>query len=260
MTRHKVISAGYYSVLVVLGLLAVTGRLPDVLPAWFATHIGKDSEAILLALVLPAWIQFARPRLAGTRREWPLTGLAVAVLVALGLWMYVTGPLPGNVETLNEPLFALAALVPYVQLRRPVTRALAVGMPAVLLLLILTASGTALVTNLAELLAMLVLVPLGLDVVDRAILDPQARTSSGVRWSWYALLLAAPMFISVVLADAFAPGTTADAVRYAIRVQEAWIGLLLVQLYFAVGLGRVGPPTSTAQDRGRQAPADSATW
>lgn len=242
MTRRAMaLSALYYGALLTLQVLAITGRLGDVLPPWVATHVGKDSEAILLALVLPAWVQFARPRLRGHRREWGVTALAVAVLVVLGVWMYATPPIPGNVETLNESLFACAALIPYVQLKRPVSRLLAIGIPVVLLVLILAASGTALVTNLAELLAMLILVPLGLDVVDRAILEPQVSTSSKVRWSWYALLLAAPIFISVVLADAFPPGATADAVRYAIRVQEAWVGLLLLQIYFAVGHGRVGP-------------------
>lgn len=248
MTRSsKWISAVYYSVLVVLQLLAITGRLGDVLPSALATHLGKDSEAILLALCLPAWIQFARPRLAGTRREWPLTMLAAAGFAALGIWMYVTGPIPGNVETLNEPLFALAALLPYVQLRRPVARLVAVGLPAAILLLILTASGSRLVTDLAETLAMLVLVPLGLDVVDRAILDPRAATSRTVRWSWYALMLALPAFISLVLAGAFT-GAADDAVRYAVRVQEAWVSVLLLQLYFAVGHRRGG----------RQAPASAA--
>lgn len=240
MSGRRSLTVLYYGVLLALQALAITGHLADVLPSTLATKIGKDSEAVLLALGLPAWVQFVRPRLVGSRWEWPATAGAVAVLVALGTWMYATPPLPGNVETLNEPLLALAALVPYVQLRRPVPRLLALGLPAAVLALVLTDSGNALVTNLAELLAMLVLVPLALDVVDRGILDPDARTSARLRWSWYALLLAAPVFVSVVLAGAFAPGGAADAVRYAVRVQEAWLGVLLLSLYFAVGHGRTG--------------------
>jgi hypothetical protein len=247
----KVITGLYYGLLGVLLVLAVTGRAGDVLPGWVGTHVGDDSEGILLAIVLPAWIQFARPRVAGTRREWPLTALAVAVLAGLGVWMYATGPLPGNVETLNEPLLALAVLVLYVQPARPLPRALVAGAVAGSLLLFVTAAGWQPGTSLAEMLAMLVLVPVGLDLVDRAILDPGARTSGAVRWAWYAFLLATPIVISVLAG--VLTGAAGDAATYLNRVQEAWLGVLLVELYFAVGHGRVGPGPhpSPAGDRGR---------
>ena len=251
--RGTVLSVAYYGVLLVLQVLAITGRLDEALPDVLATKIGKDSEALLLAIGLPAWVQFVRPRLQGRRSEWPVTALAVALLLALAGWLYVTPPVPGNVETLNEPLFALAALVPYVQLRRPLPRPLVLGLSGGVLLLVLTASGTALVTDLAEMLAMLVLVPLGLDVVDRAVLDPSApRTSTAVRWGWYVALLAVPMAISLLLAGQFT-GPVGDAVRYAVRVQEAWVGLLLLQLYFAVGHRRLGTPRPPGGSRSEQA-------
>lgn len=250
--RDRLLTVAYYSVLLVLQVLAITGRLDEVLPDALALKIGKDSEALLLALGLPAWVQFVRPRLTGRRSEWPVTAVAVALLLALAGWLYVTPPVPGNVETLNEPLFALAALVPYVQLRRPLPRPLVLGLSGGVLLLVLTASGTTLVTNLAEMLAMLVLVPLGLDVVDRAVLDPAApRMPAAVRWGWYVALLAVPMTISLLLAGEFT-GTAGDAVRYAVRVQEAWVGLLLLQLYFAVGHRRLGTPRSSGGARREQ--------
>ena len=242
--RGAALSVAYYGVLLVLQVLAITGRLDEVLPDALALKIGKDSEALLLALGLPAWVQFVRPRLAGRRQEWPVTAAVVALLLGLAGWLYVTPPVAGNVETLNEPLFALAALVPYVQLRRPLPRPFVLGLSGGVLLLVLTASGTTLVTDLAELLAMLVLVPLGLDLVDRAVLDPAApRTPTAVRWGWYVALLAVPLTISLLLAGQFT-GTAGDAVRYAVRVQEAWVGLLLLQLYFAVGHRRLGTPRS----------------
>jgi hypothetical protein len=246
----RIISGLYYGVLGLLMLLAVTGRAGDVFPGTIGTHVGDDSEGILLALGLAAWVQFVRPRLAGTRREWPLTALAVAVLAILGFWMYVTGPLPGNVETLNEPLFALAILTFYVQMRRPLPRPLVGVVIVASLLVFVTASAWQASTSLAELLAMLVLIPIGLDVVDRAILDPQAPTSSTVRWAWYVWLLAVPISIATVFAGAFT-GALGDALTYLSRVQEAWLGVLLVELYFAVGHGRVGPRavTSSAGER-----------
>jgi len=80
-----------------------------------------------------------------------------------------------------------------------------------------------------------VLVPLGLDLVDRAVLDPTRWTPEVRRWSWYAFLLLAPAGIALLYR-----AVGGEALRYAIRVQEAFVGLLLLELYFTVGLSRTG--------------------
>lgn len=231
----QVVPIAYYGALAVLLLLAVTGHTADVLPNELARHVSEDSEAIVLALVLSLWIQCARPRLQSSERQWPLTLLAAAVCLAVGVWLYNVDDVPGKVETLNESFLALAVLLPYVQLRRPLARLLVLGLPVAVLLLIGFGSATDLVVNLAEGLAMLVLVPIGVDIVDRALLDPAARTADILRWGWYAVLVVAPTVVALLHGQL--GGALGHAVDYTARVQEAFVGILLVELYLAVGVG-----------------------
>lgn len=230
---RTVLGAAYYGGLLVLLALAVTGTLGAVLPHELAKELREDDEALLLAVVLSGWIQLVRPRLPGARREWPVTLLAGTVLLLLGLWTYTSRDLPVEVGTFSEPLLALALLLPYVQLRRPLPRLLVLGVPVGVLMLILLDPRQAIVIRGSELFAMLMLVPLGLDIVDRRTLEPAARTSALLRWSWYTLLIAAPLLLSLVLRDAFT-GLLGQVVTYAVGVQEAWLGLLLVHLYAAL--------------------------
>ena len=92
--------------------------------------------------------------------------------------------LPSRWRTLNETFLALALLLPYLQLRRPLPRALPSGIAVVLLVVVVAFESTAAVTDLAETFGILILAPVAFDLVDRGILDPQpaART----RWLWYA--------------------------------------------------------------------------
>lgn len=114
----RLVAVAYYAALLALLALIIPRLLGDFLPRSVAHHVGADSEGYLLALLLGGWIQAARPRLQRSRAQWPVT-LAVAALSAvLGVYLYNADVL-GTVKTLNEPLLALAVLVPYVQLRRP---------------------------------------------------------------------------------------------------------------------------------------------
>lgn len=236
LDRRRALSLGYYGVLLVLLALAVTGTTGDVLPRQLAKHVSEDSEGFLLALVLSAWVQYVRPRLRGTAQEWSLTLLAAAAVLVVGLVCYLVDGVPPRVATLNETLLALAVLLPYVQLPRPVPRALSLGLPGAVLLLVLLASGTTLVTDLAEGLVMLVLVPLGLDVVDRCVLEPD-RPPVPARWLWYALLVVAPLTFSLL--EGHVGGAGGTALRYAVRVQESFVGLLLAEVFLAVLLRQV---------------------
>jgi len=244
--RREFLASAYYAVLVVLLALAVTGTLRSVIPGPVGKHLAEDSEGLLLALLLPLWIQFVRPRLRGSRREWFVTALAVAACLAVGLWLFGGAQgVPSRIYTLNETFLALAVLLPYVQLRRPLPAAVPLGLSGGVLLVVLVASGTTLITDLAETLAMLVLVPLGLDVVDRAVLDLRRWTPELWRWAWYAFLVLAPACFAL-LYDAVG----GNFLRYAVRVQEAFVGLLLIELYFTFVLGRTG------QRRGARQPVD----
>jgi hypothetical protein len=245
------------SVVVVVGVLAQL--FAEVMPDKVASRIGHNSEGIVLALLLALWIEFARPRLAGTSREWPVT-LAVAAACVLSAVLLLQSDLPSRFRTLNETFLAAAVVIPYLQLRRPLPARLAVAASAGVLAAIVVGNRTAVVTDLAEALAVLVLVPIGFDLVDRGILDPQARTSPRLRLGWYAGLVVAPIAFSVLEYQIGFDGVIGEATRYAVRVAEAFIALLLVELYFTVGLGRVGRAESPAGRGGSagHAPATAA--
>jgi hypothetical protein len=99
---------------------------------------------------------------------------------------------------------------------------------------------TQVVTDLAETLGALVLAPIGFDVVDRGILDPQAPTSARLRFGWYALLVVTPIAFSVLEFAVGVSGVAGEVTRYGVRIAESFLCMLLVELYFAVGLGRTG--------------------
>ena len=96
------------------------------------------------------------------------------------------------------------------------------------------------ITDLAETLGMLMLAPIGFDVVDRGILDPKARTSTALRYGWYAFLVVAPIAFSVLEHGIGFEGAIGEATRYAVRIHEAFLFMLLVELYFAVALDETG--------------------
>ena len=237
------------SVVVVIGVL---GQLfAEVLPGSVASRIGHNSEGIVLALLLALWIEFARPRLAGSTREWPVT-LAVAGLCVLLAVLLLQSDLPSRFRTLNETFLAAAAVVPYLQARRPLPVRFAVAASAVVLAVVVVANRTAAITDLAEALAVLILVPVGFDVVDRGILDPEASTSVRVRLGWYVGLVLVPIAFSVLEYGIGFRGLFGEFTRYGVRVAEAFIALLLVEVYFAIGLGRVGrSATSRSMPAGR---------
>lgn len=228
-----------YGGLVLLLAAILLQALPEILPASLAERIGHNSEGLALALVLALWLQFARTELAGTRHEWRLTALAAACCAGVGFALLATD-LPSRFRTLNEAFLAAALLIPYVQLRRPLPRRLAVALAAGVLVVVVVLNRTPLVTDLAETLGVLILAPLAFDVVDRGILDPGARTSARRRSAWYGLLVVVPLGLSVLEYGVGVTGFAGEAVRYGVRITEAFVCLLIVELYFAVALGRTG--------------------
>jgi hypothetical protein len=235
--RETALATGFYFGLLGLILGCVTQVFPHALPHDVATRIMHNSEGYVAPLVLGAWIQFARPRLRGSALQWPATLAAGAACFAVGLLLVMTDR-STPVKALNEAFFAAAILIPYVQVRRPLPPGLAAGMSAGVLALIVVGHDARGVTLLAETWGMLVLAPIGLDVVDRGILDPQARTSRGARHVWYAALVIAPIVFSALQYHIGDTGTLEVVTRYAVRLTEAFVFLLFLELYFAVGLRR----------------------
>ena len=238
--RRRVLSWLFYGGLLLLMAAILTTLLGRLLPAELARRIGFNSEGYTLAVVLAGWIQFVRPKLTRATR-WQVTLVAAACL-ALALALY-TSALPSQFKTLNETFFALSLILPYVTLPRPLRRwppMASVGLLVAVLVGVASSPAQSPVVLLAETVAALILVPLAFDVVDRGILEPTARTVSGLRYCWYAVLVVVPLLVVLLGTEARSGGGFADVLEYLGRVHEAVIGILLVQLYFAVGLGRTG--------------------
>jgi hypothetical protein len=237
--RATILGVVFYGVLLVLLVGCLLKVFPHILPKAIASRIAHNSEGYVAALALGAWIQFARPRLRRSALQWPLTLAAAVACLAVGV-LLLSVHTPSQVKTLNEAFIALALLIPYVQLRRPLPTLVPLGLSAVVLVLIVVTHGARDTTLLAETLGMLLLAPITLDSIDRGILDGSARTSAAARYLWYAFLVVAPIVFSVVQYHVGDTGTVELVTRYAVRITEAFVFMLFVGLYFAVGLGRTG--------------------
>ncbi len=246
----------YYGGLALVLALILLQLLDEVVGAKLAAHIGHNSEAYLAALVLSAWIQYARPRLAGSRAEWPVALLVGTVMLVIGIALIQTH-LPSRFRTLNEAFIALAVLIPYVQARRPVSRVLSYGLPAVVLLLVLVVGDRGLVRDLAETATMLILVPIGLDLVDRGILQSDAVTSVRARWAWYAALVLIPIVFVALRRGAHVGGWAGNRLLYSQRGLEGYLAAFIIEIYFAVFLGWVGRRLTPAHRRSGRAAAVS---
>lgn len=229
----------FYAGLIVLLAAIMLGWLPMVAPDPIAGRIARNSEGVALLLVLAVWIQFVRPRLAKSAARWRITMLVAASLLVIGVTLFVTEPV-NAVKTLNETFLAAAILVPYLELPRPLPAWLPLTTALGLILLVVVGQSGEVITLTAEALGALILVPVGLDAVDRGILDPTVRTVGWLRAGWYAFLIAGPAIFWATDNGAATGGTTGAILTYAGRTTEIFLCLLALQLYFAVGLARTG--------------------
>lgn len=243
-TGRQVAATAFYVVLVALVLACVIPFLP--LPHRAATAISHNSEGYVIALILVPWIQFVRPRLVGRRTEMAVTIAAAVLLLAIGVFLIATH-LPSRIRTLNEGFLAAALLVPYVQLRRPVPRSLPLALSLVAVLIAAVFNGSSEVTDLAEVWGAVVLIPIGLDLIDRGILEPTARTSRALRYGWYAFLVLVPILVSAFEWHIGVTGLVNGVLRYVSRANEDFIAALLIPVLLAVILGRTGRSSVPAE-------------
>jgi hypothetical protein len=253
-TRDKVFAIVYYGGLAVGLALILLQRLDDIVGKSLATHIAHNSEAYLAALVLTAWIQFVRPRLAGTRAEWPVAIAVGVVLVVIGIVLVQTH-LPSRFRTLNEAFIGMGLLIPYVQARRPLNRVVSLGVPGVMLLLVLVAGNTGVIKDQAESAMMIILLPIGLDLIDRGILQSDAVTSVRQRYAWYAALILVPVLFVALRKGAHVGGWAGNRMLYSQRGLEGYILVFFLEVYLAVCLGWVGRRVTPAHRRVGPAPA-----
>jgi hypothetical protein len=246
--RRRIFAVLYYGGLALVLALILLQLLDEVLGKRLATHIGHNSEAYLAALVLSAWIQYVRPRLAGKRAEWPTALLVGVIMLVIGIALVQTH-LPSRFRTLNEAFIALGILIPYVQARRPLSRVISYGLPGVVLLLVLVIGDRGLVRDQAESAVMLILIPIGLDLIDRGILQSDAVTSVRARWSWYAALVLIPVVFVALRKGAHVDGWAGNRMLYSQRGLEGYIAAFFIEVYFAVFLGWVGRRVTPAHRR-----------
>jgi hypothetical protein len=252
--RRRIFAVLYYGGLALVLALILLQLLDEVLGKRLATHIGHNSEAYLAALVLSAWIQYVRPRLAGKRAEWPTALLVGVIMLVIGIALVQTH-LPSRFRTLNEAFIALGILIPYVQARRPLSRVISYGLPGVVLLLVLVIGDRGLVRDQAESAVMLILIPIGLDLIDRGILQSDAVTSVRARWSWYAALVLIPVVFVALRKGAHVDGWAGNRMLYSQRGLEGYIAAFFIEVYFAVFLGWVGRRVTPAHRRSGRTPA-----
>jgi len=229
----------FYGALVALLALIMFDVLQRVVPDLVAGRISRNSEGIVLVLLIAAWIQFVRPRLQGSPREWPVTATVAVVSLGVGLLLFFTDPL-NRVKTLNETFLAAALLIPYIQMRRPVARWLPLSGAGAVLVLILVGNDNATIVLMAEALGALIMTTIALDVIDRGILDDTARTVLPVRFAWYGFLLLGPAVFWRTDNGSSLDGGLGAIIGYAGRTTEVFLCLLALELYFAVGHGRIG--------------------
>lgn len=250
-TQTRAVSLTFYGGMVLLLTLIMTKQLSDILPKSVAKPIGYDSEGFFLALVLAAWIQFACWRL--DRRRLGVCALCLSALfLAIGIGLLVTD-LPSPVKTLNEASIALAVLIPYVSLRRPLGSWPLFASAALTAMVFVGAAirPDSLVVNLAETMVALIIAPWVFDLFDRRVLDPTAPGAWRMRLCGYALLIAIPVIVVLLgTARRTEGGMFNDVLHYLGRSQESFVGILLTVgfLSLLVGMAHSHPARRTAED------------
>lgn len=238
MTWLRVVQWLFYGGFTLLLAVILLGILDQVLSPNMATRVAYNSEAYLFVIVLASWIQFGLPRIAiGSRVLW---GLAHGVAWAgVGIGLMLSG-WSSRIVTLNEAAFALAVLVPYVSLQRPLPRWVLSAIPVLIGLTVWAVvwSPESWVVDQAETFAFLVLAILTLDVFDKRLLRQEAQVGRGWRWAWYAFLILEPIVVSglgTALRDGDSP--SALILQYLGRLHESFVGVLLVALILRVSSG-----------------------
>lgn len=236
----------FYAGLCGLLLLIVSGTLALVMPESMARRVNYNSEAYIFAVVLAGWVQFGAPRVPDhARLRWATMLGVVWAIVGVGLIM---SDLPSRIRTLNESALALALLLPYVTLRRPLPRWTLLSVP---IMIGMTAwavfsAPESWIIDQAEAFGFLVLAVLTFDAVDRAILEPGRDSPAGRRWPWYAFMVLEPVIVSWLGTEVRQTGSAISlTLEYLGRIHESFIGILLVVFILRVAPVRPGVPIRT---------------
>lgn len=221
----------FYGGLSLLLLLIVTDLLADIVPQGMAVRVAYNSEGYLFAVVLAAWLQFGLPRLPEhVQMRWALALGVFWALVGVGL---VLSDLPSRIRTLNESALALALLIPYVTLRRPLSRWVLLSVPIMVAMVVwgVTQDPEGWIVDQAEAFGFLILAVVTFDLVDRALLQPRRATPTWALWAWYAFMVIEPVVVSALGTEMRGDtGALAMSLQWLGRIHESFIGVLLVVL------------------------------
>jgi len=245
---QRTVTKIYFGVLIAVLALTLAQGLIDGFPTILPKHVTRNSEGVLFALVLSAWIQFVRQRLFIGLAALPASLAAGGLCLVLGL-VCVNAGLPSSLKTLNEALFALAVLIPYASLKRP----LGVwwwAVPILAIVIPVAGAGSDQATRLAETFAFLLVIPIALDFADRAILDPSRRRNVMLMVGWLLVVIFVPVLMHVVRPNN-PRGVVEEVERYLSRTTEAYVAVIVMHLYFSFLLPAFSRPKLLARMRAR---------
>jgi hypothetical protein len=180
-------------------------------------------------LVMSAWIEFVVRPVRGFA-VFPFSLAAAGVCLVLGL-VCLNVEMGSSLKTLNEALFALAFLIPYASLKRPLG-AWWWAVPVLAIVIPVLGADSDDAVALAETFAFLLVVPIALDFADRAILDSSRRRNYALILGWLLLLVLVPVFMHVVR-PANPQNVVEEVERYLSRTTEAYVAVIVMHLYFS---------------------------
>lgn len=231
MSRGRLLTIAYFGALAVLLALILTGTVSTVLPGGLAGQVSRNSEGLLVVLAVSLWIQFVRVRPMTRPQVLAVALLAAAAWGIVGL-VLLFGPAPAQLVTLNESAFALALLLPYLQLRRPLPLWGWLLLPVLAVAIPLIGGANPVTTDLAEAFGALFLIPLSVDAVDRGILDRSPVSLFRVL-AWMAVLVGVVVALHAFV-DFTPVGLFEEVTRYLSRVTEMIIASLMLHTYFSL--------------------------
>lgn len=217
-------------------LLTTLDLVTSAVPARLITPAQHLTNAVLMALLMSATIQFIRPAVHGRPERWIIVDALAASCGALGWVLAILRfDIAPPVAAMSEVFIALAFIVAYVHLDRPVPAAPYLSVALLVLVGLLHASIVATLETGG--LAVWIAAPLSFDVYDRPILAGGAAADHRKRREWYACLLGLPAAFSVFAQ--VGPSTLLGHLGHdGSRASDGLLALLLVHLYFSHILGR----------------------
>lgn len=228
-TRSR--SAFFYGACLLILLILASKLLTHLLPGSLAHELDDESEALPIAILFCAYVQFLRVPWDSRRRDLLLVSGLLAVTAWVVAWLLLTLSLPSSVVTLNESFVAVGAMFAIACLPRPAPWAPLLSV--VLLIVVVAFESTDFITTQAESVVPIVLSPIAFYWADRTILQPEAPSHPGRRLIWCVLLVIIP----VVARAHVSIGSHHDVLRFERRATEGFLGLLLVHVFFSYWLG-----------------------